>query len=141
MNIPTDLKHKPIVKVNYKNIDECAGFGDAEYLSLGRSQWNNDEFSAKTWRRLSNGKWSPRSEELQFWRLLDLAALLIIEILQKWDDLPSLIIQNEVDDKPIGIEYEINIQEIEHLRNFISKNKNIYYSRLKLLKKLLENLK
>ena len=76
MNIPLHLKHKPIIGVYYENIDRQAGFGDAKFLSIGKSQWDNSKFSIKSFRESDNG-WSPQSEELQFWRILDMTNLLL----------------------------------------------------------------
>ena len=76
MNIPRHLKHKPIIGVDYENIDRQAGFGDAKFLSIGKAQWDNSKFSIKSFRESDNG-WSPQSEELQFWRILDMTNLLL----------------------------------------------------------------
>jgi hypothetical protein len=77
MNIPTTLKHKPvIVSENYENVDgRYARDTDAKGLSLGLAQWNDRgkvDISAKVWRH-TGGKWSRQSEELPLHRVLDLA--------------------------------------------------------------------
>ncbi|WP_025115424.1 DUF6530 family protein [Lysinibacillus fusiformis] len=79
MNIPTHLKHKPvIVAENYANIDGRSAYQtDAQGLSLGLAQWNDRgkvDISAKVWRH-TGGKWSRQSEELPLHRVLDLAIL------------------------------------------------------------------
>lgn len=79
MNIPTHLKHKPvIVAENYANIDGRTAYKtDAKGLSLGLAQWNDRgkvDISAKVWRH-TGGKWSRQSEELPLHRVLDLAIL------------------------------------------------------------------
>lgn len=79
MNIPTHLKHKPvIVAENYSNIDGRTAYKtDAQGLSLGLAQWNDRgkvDISAKVWRH-TGGKWSRQSEELPLHRVLDLAIL------------------------------------------------------------------
>ncbi|SCZ82006.1 DUF6530 family protein [Acidaminobacter hydrogenoformans] len=79
MNIPTTLKHKPVIVVeNYENIDGRYAYDtDAKGLSLGLAQWNDRgkvEISAKVWRH-TGGKWSRQSEELPLHRVLDLAIL------------------------------------------------------------------
>lgn len=79
MQIPTHLKHKPvIVAENYANIDgRNAYHTDAQGLSLGLAQWNDRgkvDISAKVWRH-TGGKWSRQSEELPLHRVLDLAIL------------------------------------------------------------------
>lgn len=80
MNIPTTLKHKPvIVSENYGNVDGRYAYDtDAKGLSLGLAQWNDRgkvDISAKVWRH-TGGKWSRQSEELPLHRVLDLAILI-----------------------------------------------------------------
>ncbi len=80
MNIPTTLKHKPvIVSENYENVDGRYAYeSDAKGLSLGLAQWNDRgkvDISAKVW-RYTGEKWSRQSEELPFHRVLDLAILI-----------------------------------------------------------------
>jgi hypothetical protein len=80
MNIPTTLKHKPvIVSENYENVDGRYAYNtDAKGLSLGLAQWNDRgklDISAKVW-RYTGEKWSRQSEELPMHRVLDLAILI-----------------------------------------------------------------
>lgn len=77
MEIPTTLKHKPvIVSENYERVDGRYAYNsDAKGLSLGLAQWNdrgNVDISAKVWRHTGD-KWSRQSEELPLHRTLDLA--------------------------------------------------------------------
>ena len=79
MEIPTTLKHKPvIVSENYENIDGRSAYHtDAKGLSLGLAQWNDRgkvDISANVW-RYTGEKWSRQSEELPLHRVLDLAIL------------------------------------------------------------------
>lgn len=79
MNIPTTLKHKPvIVAEDYARIDGRSAYStDAKGLSLGLAQWNDRgqvDISAKVW-RYTGEKWSRQSEELPLHRVLDLAIL------------------------------------------------------------------
>ena len=79
MDIPTDLKHKPvIVAEGYDRIDGRSAYdSDAKGLSLGLAQWNDRgrvDISAKVWRHTGE-KWSRQSEELPLHRVLDLAIL------------------------------------------------------------------
>ncbi len=79
MEIPTTLKHKPvIVAEDYAHIDgRTAYHTDAQGLSLGLAQWNvrgRVDISAKVWRHTGE-KWSRQSEELPLHRVLDLAIL------------------------------------------------------------------
>ena len=77
MEIPTNLKHKPVLVVeNYDNADGKQAFeSDAKGLSLGLAQWNDRgkvDISGKVWRHTGE-KWSRQSEELPLSRILDLA--------------------------------------------------------------------
>lgn len=79
MEIPTTLKHKPVVVVrNYENVDGRYAYDtDAKGMSLGLAQWNDRgtlDISAKVWRHTGE-KWSRQSEELPLHRVLDLAIL------------------------------------------------------------------
>ncbi len=80
MNIPTNLKHKPVITVeNYENVDgRNIGNTDAKGLSLGLAQWNDRgkvDISAKIW-RYTGDKWSRQSEEMPIHRVIDLAILI-----------------------------------------------------------------
>lgn len=87
MNIPKNLSHTPIIGVDYESKDASAG--DAKYLSLGKATWARgyNDYSAKVFRLSNEGteheRWSRQSEELPFWRVLDLATLLVASIQQK----------------------------------------------------------
>ena len=76
MDIPTHLSHTPIIKLeNYSKIDGVyRDDTDVQGLSLGISQWSNEDLSVKVWRH-SGKKWSRMSEELPLHRVLDLASL------------------------------------------------------------------
>ena len=75
MNIPTTLKHKPVIAVeNYRNVDGRKAYtSDAEALSIGLAQWNDRgrvDASAKVW-RYTGEKWSRQSEELPLHRVTE----------------------------------------------------------------------
>lgn len=77
MDIPTNLKHKPvIVAQDYKNIDgREQGKGTTEGFSMGLAQWNDRgkvDASARVWRH-TGVKWSSQAEELPLHMVLDLA--------------------------------------------------------------------
>ena len=79
MQIPTTLKHKPVIVAgDYERTDgRYAYHSDAKGLSLGLAQWNDRgrvDISAKVWRHTGE-KWSRQSEELPLHRVLDLAIL------------------------------------------------------------------
>ena len=80
MNIPTTLKHKPVIVAEYyEQIDGRSAYhSDAKGLSLGLAQWNDRgklDISAKVW-RYTGEKWSRQSEELPLHRVVDLAILI-----------------------------------------------------------------
>lgn len=81
MEIPTNLKHKPVITVeNYENVDGRNAYdSEAKGLSIGLAQWNDRgrvDLSAKVW-RYTGEKWSRQSEELPLHRVLDLAILIV----------------------------------------------------------------
>lgn len=79
--IPFHLTHKPIVWVNYDERDLKANpdAGDAEFLSIGRATWFEDDCSVKVWRRSERGKWSRQAEDVPIYRLLDMCILFLSE--------------------------------------------------------------
>lgn len=124
---PWWLSHKPIVTVNYEENDAHAG--DAKYLTLGYATWTKEQkerkdYSAKVWRDTGE-KWSRQSEELPFWRVLDLAILVTATIKEKESYLEEFVQEPE---------------RINSLKDFLKlkKNKDLYEPRLKELKRLLE---
>ena len=123
--IPTWLKHKPLLAVDYSVIDSKSGAGDAKFLSLGKATWNPEDCSAKVWRYSDEAqKWLRGSEELPLWRVLDLAKLVIATICSK---------DSGMDEEPI------NKQEIQILKDFINDNMSLYIPRIQKLKEILEN--
>lgn len=121
MNIPNNLTHKPIIGVDYSEIDGNAG--DAKYLSIGKSTWNKEDLSAKVFRS-SNNQWSRQSEELPLWRVLDLAVLLVGTITGQHTNLDEQIV------KP---------QDKDFVDSFISDNMELYNPRILELRRLLAN--
>lgn len=80
MQIPTQLKHKPVIVCeNYEQVDgRSAPESEAKGLSVGLAQWNERgrvDASAKVW-RYTGEKWSRQSEEMPLHRVLDLAILI-----------------------------------------------------------------
>lgn len=84
--IPTHLEHKPIIAVdNYDKIDsKYAGHTDAQSLSIGKAQYDQNEISLKVWRYV-NKKWSRQSEELPIHRNIDLSILFLASLLTDTD--------------------------------------------------------
>lgn len=120
LDIPTWLAHKPIIAVNYEQRDIQAGAGDAKFLSIGRSTWDNDTIGAKIW-RISADKWSRQSEDIPLWRLLDLSILLVATLKGRQSQLGETLI-NKADEK--------------FLKDMIKDNGNLYLPRLEELARL-----
>ena len=123
LDIPTWLAHKPIIAVDYEQRDAQAKAGDAIYLSIGRSTWDNDTISAKIW-RVSADRWSRQSEDIPLWRLLDLAILFTATLKEK----PSLL----------G-EVLINEADKQFLKEKIKENEDLYRPRLDELARLISS--
>ena len=120
IKIPLHLNHKPIIGVDYKLIDEKAGARDAHYLSLGRSQWNPEDISAKVI-RWTGDRWSRQNEELPLWRVLDLAILVIANLTGQKSSLNEFVVND--DDK-------------KFLNSFLTENMELYQDKLLELKSL-----
>lgn len=74
-NFPDHIQHKPVYAVPYFDLDPWyAGDTDAQFISLGWSQWDHHQLSAKVIRH-SGKRWSRQSEELPLPRVIDLAIL------------------------------------------------------------------
>ena len=123
LDIPTWLAHKPIIAVDYEQRDTQAKAGDAIYLSIGRSTWDNDTVSTKIW-RVSADRWSRQSEDIPLWRLLDLAILFTATLKEKPSVLGELLI-NEADE--------------QFLKEKIKENEDLYRPRLEELARLLSS--
>ncbi len=70
LKIPRNLKHKPVI------FEKIFDDGDAKYFSIGKAQWDNNDFSIKVFRYVNN-RWSPQSEEIPLGRFLKMAEFLI----------------------------------------------------------------
>ena len=90
---PHWLSHKPVISVDYEEQDGNAG--DAKFLSIGRSTWNKEDFSAKVWRQNDSGYYSRQSEELPLWRVLDLATLIAAAINGRKSNLDEIVQDKE----------------------------------------------
>lgn len=119
---PTWLKHKPIIAVDeYPKKDAYSG--DAQFLSIGKAQWDNEDYSAKVWRYSEDAeKWSRQSEELPIPRILDLAALVIAAI---------------QGDKTWMNEQVINKEDYNSLCDYLKDNMSTYSERINTLARLI----
>ena len=120
--LPTWLKHTPIIAVDeYPKKDAYSG--DAQFLSIGKAQWDNEDYSAKVWRYSEDAeKWSRQSEELPIPRILDLAALVIAAI---------------QGDKTWMNEQVINKEDYNSLCDYLKDNMSTYSERINTLARLI----
>lgn len=119
---PSWLSHKPVITVDYENKDAFAH--DAKFLSIGHTNWDSEEFSAKIWRKTTDeDRWSRQGEEMPLWRVLDLATLLV-SIIKNQESKLEEFVQDE--------------KSIEALREYINENMELYAPRLNELSRLLE---
>lgn len=158
MDIPANLKHKPVIVCeNYENVDGRSAYkSEAKGLSVGLAQWNERgrvEASAKVWRYTGN-KWSRQSEELPLHRVLDLA-ILVARSMQYFTEesyrFPSLYDKENKRIDRIGLQGDAmtlevcdrneNIDEdIELLLNALSKDSELLCERLHVLARLLKSM-
>lgn len=76
LDFPDHIAHTPVFLVPYFDHDpDREGKTDAQFISIGWSQWNDDQASAKVVRYAKSGRWSRQSEELPLARLVDLTIL------------------------------------------------------------------
>lgn len=121
--IPTWLKHKPLLAVDYSDIDAESGAGDAKFLSLGKATWNPEDCSAKVWRYSDEAdRWLRGSEELPLWRILDLAKLVVANICGVDSGMEEKTVEN---------------QDILFLKDYLKDNMSLYLPRIQKLKEIL----
>ena len=117
---PHWLSHKPVISVDYEKQDGNAG--DAKFLSIGRSTWNKEDFSAKVWRQNDSGYYSRQSEELPLWRVLDLATLIAAAINGRKSSLDEIVQDKEFEPA---------------LKDYLAENMEILAPRLEALTEML----
>lgn len=156
MDIPTNLKHKPvIVSRDYDKVDGRIADSDAKGLSVGLAQWNergNVDASVKIW-RYTGEKWSRQSEELPPHRVLDLAILLCKTISHFRDayQYPKLYNESQVTidrvpmqgdalDVSICMENPMLDIDIKFLRDALERDDEILSERMHRLGTLLKDL-
>ena len=78
--LPDHLQHKPVFGVPFFDHDPGReGETDCQHLSIGWSQWDDKEISAKVFRH-GEQKWSRQSEEIPLARLVDLTSLIALAV-------------------------------------------------------------
>lgn len=84
---PDHIAHSPVYALPYNEHDpDHEGDSDAQWLTIGWSQWDNAVPAAKVVRH-SGQRWSRQSEELPLARLVDLTTLLALAYAQNADDI------------------------------------------------------
>jgi hypothetical protein len=157
MDIPTTLKHKPVVVVeDYEHIDGRSAYdSDAKGLSLGLAQWNDRgsvEISAKVWRHTGE-KWSRQSEELPLHRVLDLAILVArtkeyfseaYRYEKLYDPQSTRIdrigLQGDAMSVDVAVKNEMLDKDIRLFADELSKNDELISERLQTLATILERM-
>jgi hypothetical protein len=128
MKAPTHLHHKPIITVDdYDAIDgKYVKNTDAKALSVGKSQWDEADLSAKVWRHTGD-RWSRQSEELPLHRVLDLCILTISSfMIDPESDFPITSLGEKVFDK----------EGLTYLRKYFSDNEKKLLPRIEELKRV-----
>lgn len=150
MKIPTTLKHKPVIVVeDYDRVDGRNAYSsEAKGLSIGLAQWNDRgtvDISAKIWRH-TGGKWSRQSEEMPLHRVLDLAILIArtkqyYSDMQKKDDAIARVpLQGDAMTLTLCADNEYFTTDEELLRNALGRDDELISERLRVLKRILEEM-
>lgn len=133
-SVPCWLNHKPILICNGKRIEKNS---DLQYISVGRSQWDNESSaSVKTYRKWEGARWSRMSEEIPIERLPDMMLLLLSAIKyvqdkrKDWDaELETTYLQ----ETPIKEDWEF-------IENQLAKNEKRISNALNEIKRLLDKI-
>lgn len=128
-NVPTWLKHKPIVACNYEDHDY---YGDALFLSLGRAQYDVENDLAVKIMRWTGEKWSRQSEELPISRVFDCSLILLstIKALQsKGNEIDNCYLHPQfIKEDEIGFVSDTIENHKEHLMLTMKEMKNLLNS-------------
>ncbi len=142
-NLSHNLEHKPVYAIPYTQFDgHFANNTDCQYLSIGISQWDEEDISLKTMRHTGD-KWSRQSEEVPLHRIIDSTTLIAKVLLDCQDNTCEFerntfknqlsgiqIIQESIDDnKKQNFNNALNEQSIE-----LKERLNSLYSILTTLK-------
>jgi hypothetical protein len=105
LDFPDQIAHTPVYVMPYFSHDpDRESDTDAQFITLGWSQWDDDEPSAKVV-RYSGKRWSRQSEELPLGRLVDLA-ILVAMALKEGSDFTKVDKDTfESQDNPVDIAY------------------------------------
>ena len=141
-SLPHQLEHKPIYAIPYEKFDGIyAGDTDARYLSVGTSQWSDEDVSLKIMRHTGE-KWTRQAEELPLHRVID-SAIFIAKVLFDEDSNTVEIEKNLFKGQTSGIKIqkeETSTAQQKYYDNFMSTNGDLLKDRFKSLFLMLDSL-
>jgi hypothetical protein len=108
----------------------CTGNTDAKALSIGRSQYDENQLALKVWRN-NDDKWHRQSEELPISRNLDLSILFLAALSADLSTHFSKSGLRETVDSP---------GDVPKIKEYYGKNRRYLEPRLKELKRLLDEV-
>lgn len=138
-SVPTHLEHKPILAIrDYNEMDgkRDPAKTDAQHLSIGVSQWSQQEISLKVWRH-SGTRWSRQSEELPLHRAIDLVSLLGSALYET--KMGNVKLDTMLSEKLTFIPEGQKLQS--SMEQYFKDNENLLKERLNNLMNVLEHLK
>jgi hypothetical protein len=98
---PDQIAHSPVYALAYNAHDPGnEGDTDAQWLSIGWSQWDENELAAKVV-RYSGKRWSRQSEEVPVARLVDLTTLLAMAFMHNAGEID--VEPNFFENQPVGM--------------------------------------
>lgn len=139
--LPHGLAHKPVYAMPYWHFDGSSGKNDAKYLSVGVSQWSNNDLSLKIMRH--GNQWSPQSEELPLHRVID-STVFLAKVLLDADNDRVEIERNLFSNQQKGFLIQKEVIEPEEQKRFdayMHTHEEHLKDRLNKLHQLLCNLK
>jgi hypothetical protein len=142
--LPRHLEHKPVYAIPYTQFDgHFANQTDCQYLSIGISQWDEEDISLKTMRHTGD-KWSRQSEELPLHRIID-STILIAKVLLDCENDRFEIERNTFKNQLSGIEIKKEFVENTTINNdfdnALNRQSNELKERLNSLYNILSTLK
>ncbi len=138
--IPTNLTHKPIYAINdYEKIDgNYKTNTDVVGISIGKAQWDKNNFvpAVKVWRY--KNRWSRQSEETTVTRALDMATLVVNVLNKSYNDVDFSPYSSVFGKVPIE-QVAKNQNLVQELNEYLKENKDDIESHIEWLKKALDN--
>lgn len=136
--IPTNLTHKPIYAINdYEKIDgNYKTNTDVVGISIGKAQWDENNFvpAVKVWRY--KNRWSRQSEETTVTRALDMATLVVNVLNKSYNDFdfsPYSSVFGKVSIEQVSKNQDL----VRELNEYLKEHKADIECHIELLKKAL----